>query len=279
MATCTFNLEPSLPDVEGDSKQIEQVLLHLAGNAGDAIGDEGAITITTSSTLSEDVRARNHPEIDAREYVWLTVRDTGVGMDARTREHVFEPYFTAKSAGFSAGLGLPVVYGIVNQLGGAIAVDSEVGQGTSFTIALRRASTVRAVRSTADSLAPTEKNGRRTILLVDDEDDVRSVMKSALCQRGYNVLDAASGADAIHLLADHSGTIDMLVTDVLMPGMSGRELYEHLARRHPGLRVLYVSGYADDVFAHQQQWGTAFLPKPFSLDALAQRVCDGLHSA
>jgi len=279
LATCTFNLEPSLPDVEGDSKQIEQVLLHLAGNAGDAIGDEGAITITTSSTLSEDVRARNHPEIDAREYVWLTVRDTGVGMDARTREHVFEPYFTAKSAGFSAGLGLPVVYGIVNQLGGAIAVDSEVGQGTSFTIALRRASTVRAVRSTADSLAPTEKNGRRTILLVDDEDDVRSVMKSALSQRGYNVLDAASGADAIHLLAAHSGTIDMLVTDVLMPGMSGRELYEHLARRHPGLRVLYVSGYADDVFAHQQQWGTAFLPKPFSLDALAQRVCDGLHSA
>ena len=115
--------------------------------------------------------------------------------------------------------------------------------------------------------------------MVDDEDDVRSVMKSALCQRGYNVLDAASGADAIHLLADHSGTIDMLVTDVLMPGMSGRELYEHLARRHPGLRVLYVSGYADDVFAHQQEWGTAFLPKPFSLDALAQRVCDGLHSA
>jgi two-component system cell cycle sensor histidine kinase/response regulator CckA len=278
MAMCTFNLEPSLPDVEGDSKQIEQVLLHLAGNAGDAIGDEGAITITTSSTISEDVRARNHPEIDPREYVWLTVRESGVGMDARTREHVFEPYFTAKSAGFSAGLGLPVVYGIVNQLGGAIAVDSEVGHGTSFTIALRRASTIRAGRSTAGQ-SPTEKKGSRTILLVDDEDDVRSVMKSALCQRGYNVLDAASGADAIHLLADHSGTIDMLVTDVLMPGMSGRELYEHLARRHPGLRVLYVSGYADDVFAHEQEWGTAFLPKPFSLDTLAQRVCDGLHSA
>ena len=280
MATCTFNLEPSLPDVEGDSKQIEQVLLHLAGNAGDAIGDDGAVTITTSSTISEDVRARNHPEIDPREYVWLTVRDTGVGMDARTREHVFEPYFTAKSAGFSAGLGLPVVYGIVNQLGGAIAVDSEVGQGTSFTIALRRASTVHARSLDCEHpQAPTEKKGGRTILLVDDEDDVRSVMKSALCQRGYNVLDAASGADAIQLLADHSGTIDMLVTDVLMPGMSGRELYEHLARRHPGLRVLYVSGYADDVFAHEQEWGTAFLPKPFSLDTLAQRVRDGLTSA
>jgi DNA-binding NtrC family response regulator len=114
---------------------------------------------------------------------------------------------------------------------------------------------------------------------VDDEDDVRSVMKSALCQSGYTVLDAASGADAIHLLADHAGTIDLLVTDVLMPGMSGRELYEHLSLRHPGLRVLYVSGYADDVFTHEQEWGTAFLPKPFSLDTLAQRVRDGLKSA
>jgi len=279
MATCTLNLEPSLPDVEGDSKQIEQVLLHLAGNAGDAIGDDGTITITTSSTISDDVRLRNHPEIDPREHVWLTVRDTGVGMDARTREHVFEPYFTAKSAGFSAGLGLPVVYGIVNQLGGAIAVDSEVGKGTSFTIALRRASTMREARSPASPQSSAEPKATRTIVLVDDEDDVRSVMKSVLCQKGYTVLDAASGADAIQLLADHSGSIDMLVTDVLMPGMSGRELYEHLSRRHPGLRVLYVSGYADDVFAHEQEWGTAFLPKPFTLDTLAQRVRDSLNNA
>jgi DNA-binding NtrC family response regulator len=104
-------------------------------------------------------------------------------------------------------------------------------------------------------------------------------MRSALCERGYTVLDAASGADAIQLVADHARTIDMLVTDVLMPGMSGRELYEHLARRHPGLPVLYVSGYADDVFAHEQERGTAFLPKPFSLDTLAHRVRDGLKSA
>jgi two-component system, cell cycle sensor histidine kinase and response regulator CckA len=278
-ATFTLNLDPSLPDVEGDSTQIEQVLLHLAGNAGDAIGDDGAVTITTSPTISEDVRARNHPEIDPREYVWLTVRDTGHGMDARTRDHVFEPYFTTKSAGFSAGLGLPVVYGIVNQLGGTIAVDSEVGQGTAFTIALRRASTARTARSASSTPSTAETTAARTIVLVDDEDDVRSVMKAVLCQRGYSVLDAPSGADAIQLLAAHPGSVDMLVTDVLMPGMSGRELYEHLARRHPGLKVLYVSGYADDAFAHEQEWGNAFLSKPFSLETLAQRVRDGLSRA
>ena len=119
----------------------------------------------------------------------------------------------------------------------------------------------------------------KMVVLVDDEDDVRSVMKSVLCQRGYTVLDAASGADAIQLLADHSGAVDMLVTDVLMPGMSGRELYEHLAHRHPGLKVLYVSGYADDAFAHEQEWGNAFLSKPFSLETLAQRVRDGLSGS
>ena len=193
--------------------------------------------------------------------------------------HVFEPYFTTKSAGFSAGLGLPVVYGIVNQLGGAIAVDSEVGQGTAFTIALRRASTARAARSVSSVPVVAETKATRTIVLVDDEDDVRSVMKSVLCQKGYSVLDASSGADAIQMLAAHPGPIDMLVTDVLMPGMSGRELYEHLANRHPGLKVLYVSGYADDAFAHEQEWGNAFLSKPFSLETLAQRVGDSLNRA
>jgi two-component system, cell cycle sensor histidine kinase and response regulator CckA len=278
MASFTLNLESSLADVEGDSTQIEQVLLHLAGNAGEAIGDDGTITITTSSTISAEIRARHYPELDPREYVWLTVRDTGRGMDMETRLHVFEPYYTTKSAGFSAGLGLPVVYGIVNQLGGTIAVDSEVGQGTAFTIALRRASTTHPSRATASPALNAETKAARTIVLVDDEDDVRSVMKSVLCQRGYIVLDAASGADAIQLLANHSGSVDMLVTDVLMPGMSGRELYEHLARRHPGLKVLYVSGYADDAFAHEQQWGTAFLSKPFSLETLAQRVRDGMNA-
>ncbi len=210
--------------------------------------------------------------------MWLTVRDTGRGMDARTRDHLFEPYFTTKSAGFSAGLGLPVVYGIVNQLGGTIAVDSEVGKGTTFTIALRRASVPRGARVATTATADVPEKSARTIVLVDDEDDVRSVMRSVLHQKGYTVLDASSGAEAIRLLADHAGPVDMLVTDVLMPGMSGRELYEHLARRHPGLKVLYVSGYADDAFGREPGWGAAFLSKPFTLETLAQRVHDALHA-
>ena len=273
----TLNLDPSLPPIEGDSSQIEQVLLHLAGNASDAMSSGGTIAIETSVSLAEDIRARHHPDVEPGESVWLTVRDTGCGMDARTRDHVFEPYFTAKSAGLSAGLGLPVVYGIVHQLGGTIAVDSEVDQGTTFTIALRRASGMGSTRAAAVPRAVAQGKIAWTIVLVDDEDDVRSVMRSVLQQKGYTVFDAASGADAIRLLANHTGPVDMLVTDVLMPGISGRELYEHLAHRHPGLKVLYVSGYADDAFGREPGWDAAFLSKPFSLETFAQKVRDGLH--
>jgi two-component system cell cycle sensor histidine kinase/response regulator CckA len=276
-AILTLSLDPDLPPIDGDSAQIEQVLLHLAGNAFDAMADGGTIAIETSTTMSEDVRARHHPDVDPCECVWLIVRDTGCGMDAYTRDHLFEPFFTTKSTGLSAGLGLPVVYGIVHQLGGTIGVDSDLGKGTTVTIALRRASVIHAREATHSSVDGNAK-GARTIVLVDDEEDVRSVMRSVLQQKGYTILDAASGADAIRLLADHSGPVDMLVTDVLMPGMSGRELYEHLARRNPGLKVLYVSGYADDAFGREPGWGAAVLSKPFSLETLAQRVHDELDN-
>ena len=272
----SFTLEPSLPRIEGDSVQIEQVLMHLAGNAGDATAEGGSVTIETSSTLPEEQRARNHPDADPEQSVWLTVRDSGCGMDAHTRDHVFEPFFTTKSPGLSTGLGLPVVYGVVHQLGGTIAVESEVGRGTTFTIALQRASVNRGADPALSTTSGALEKSVWTILLVDDEDDVRSVMKSMLRQRGYNVLDASSGADAIRLLADHTGPVDMLVTDVLMPGMSGRELYEHLSRRQPGLKVLFVSGYSDDTFGREPGWGNTFLSKPFTLETLAQKVRDAL---
>jgi two-component system, cell cycle sensor histidine kinase and response regulator CckA len=276
--TVTLNLEPSLPQIEGALVQIEQVLLHLASNAADAMDDQGTIVIRTSSTLPDEMSISRHPDMDPAGCVWLTVRDTGRGMDARTCEHVFEPFYTAKSAGLSTGLGLSVVYGIVHQLGGTIAVDSEVGRGTTFTIALRRAATIRETHPATTTTADERVKNAWTIVLVDDEDDVRSVMRSVLRQKGYTVLDAASGADAIRSLADHTGPVDMLVTDVLMPGMSGRELYEHLVRRHPGLKVLYVSGFADEAFG-REPGGNAFLSKPFSLDTLAQKVSDGLTRA
>ena len=278
-ATLTLNLEPDLPHIDGDCAQMEQVLLHVAGNAAEAITDAGSIVIETSTSIAEDVRARNHSDSDPGECVWLTVRDTGRGMDAHTRDHLFEPFFTTKSGGLSAGLGLPVVYGIVHQLGGTIGIDSELGKGTTVTIALTRASAVCGSRETASSTIDADVKAAPTIVLVDDEDDVRSVMRSVLQQKGYTVLDAPSGGDAIRLLADHSGPVDMLVTDVVMPGMSGRELYEHLSRRHPGLKVLYVSGYADDAFGREPGWGTSLLSKPFSLETFAKRVQDELTSA
>jgi CheY-like chemotaxis protein len=241
------------------------------------MAEGGTITISTSATPPDEVRVRTSPDAEAGESIWLMLRDTGCGMDTQTRDHLFEPFFTTKSAGLSTGLGLPVVYGIVHQLGGTIAVDSEVGRGTTFTIALRRAAAFRRTLSSVAAALTREQETSRTVVLVDDEDDVRSVMRSVLVQRGYTVLDASSGADAIRLLADHPNPVDILVTDVLMPGMTGRELYEHLARRHPGLRVLYVSGYADDAFGGEPGWGHAFLSKPFSLDTFAERVRDELN--
>jgi PAS domain S-box-containing protein len=277
-AILTLSLDPVLPYIDGDSAQMEQVLLHLAGNAAEAMTEGGSIVIETSTSLAEEVRARNHPDSDPIEFVWLTVRDTGRGMDAYTRDHLFEPFFTTKSGGFSAGLGLPVVYGIVHQLGGTIGIDSEVGKGTTVTIALKRAAVVHGSRQAAKSTDDDDAKVPPTIVLVDDEDDVRAVMRSVLQQKGYMVLEASSGGEAIRLLADHSGSIDMLVTDVLMPGMSGPELYEHLERRHPGLKVLYVSGYADDAFGREPGRGAALLSKPFSLETLAKRVRDELNS-
>ena len=277
-AILSLSLDPALPPIDGDSAQMEQVLLHLAGNAAEAMTDGGSIAIETSTTISEDVRARHQHDVDPDECVWLTVRDTGRGMDAYTRDHLFEPFFTTKAAGLSAGLGLPVVYGIVHQLGGSIGVDSELGKGTTVTIALKRASVVHGARAAESSAIEVHSREPRTIVLVDDEDDVRSVMKAVLQQKGYAVLDAPGGAETIRLLANHTGPVDMLVTDVVMPGMSGRELYEHLARRHPGLKVLYVSGYADDAFGREPGWGASLLSKPFSLETLAQRVADELDT-
>ena len=278
-AILSLSLDPVLPPIDGDSAQIEQVLLHLADNAAEAMTDGGSIAIETSTTMPEDVRARHHPDVDPDEGVWLTVRDTGRGMDAYTRDHLFEPFFTTKAAGLSAGLGLPVVYGIVHQLGGSIGVDSELGKGTAVTIGLKRASVVCGSREAESTSIHAATKQSRTIVVVDDEDDVRAVMRSVLQQKGYTVLDASGGAETIRLLANHTGPVDMLVTDVVMPGMSGRELYEHLSHRHPGLKVLYVSGYADDAFGREPGWGAALLSKPFSLETLAQRVHDELNAA
>jgi PAS domain S-box-containing protein len=274
--TLTLDLDPALPQIEGDAAQIEQVLLHLARNAADAMANGGTIAIETSMKGSSDgIRVQNHPDVD-QECVWVTIRDTGCGMDAHTRDHLFEPFFTTKSAGLGEGLGLPAAYGIVHQLGGTINVESAVGQGTAITIALKRASPIHKAREAEAVTKNVQRAGPRTVVLVDDEDDVRLVMRQMLHERGFTVLDAVSGTAAIQLLADYAGPVDILITDFVMPGMTGRELYEHLAPHHPGLKVLYVSGYADGGLEGDLAGSAAFLSKPFSLETLVQRVQDEL---
>jgi CheY-like chemotaxis protein len=197
-------------------------------------------------------------------------------MTPEVKAHLFEPFFTTKTAGPDAGLGLSTVYGIVRQHGGTINVESEVGRGTTFTIVLPQAAGLRLVDLHRDIAVSALLSNAPTIVVVDDQDEVRSLMAMMLRRKGYNVLDAASGAEAIRLIESHHAPIDLLLTDVMMPGIGGRELYEYVSKRHPDMKVLYVSGYTDDTF-HGKQVGDAFLQKPFLLDTLAKRVRDILE--
>jgi PAS domain S-box-containing protein len=268
-------LAPGQLLVEGDAAQVEQVLLHLASNARDAMPDGGTLTVTTQLVPVE--AAPSAAGDDSPNNVVVTVRDTGRGMDANTRAHLFEPFFTSKSAGFVEGLGLPTVYGVVRQLGGEISVESALGRGTTFTIALPQA-TATTVASAPPAIADTYRPPTETILLVDDEADVRSVVRQVLHQRGYTVLSAASGAQAMQIIENHTGPLNLLVTDVLMPGMSGPQLFEQLVTRYPGLKVLYISGYADEELGRNPGAGAAFLAKPFRLETLATKVRHVLDS-
>jgi CheY-like chemotaxis protein len=215
--------------------------------------------------------------------VLLSVRDTGIGMSPEVQAHLFEPFFTTKAEGKGTGLGLSTVYGIVNQSGGHIRVDSEPGHGASFTVFFPRvappadagrAPAREAPAAGAPAPAPPIGGPRETLLLVEDAGRVRAVVREILEAQGYRVIEARHGADALRVSAEHAGPIDLLVTDVVMPQMSGRELARRLTALRPGLRVLYVSGYTDDAIVRHGMAGagSAFLAKPFTADALADMV-------
>ena len=266
-------LEPDMWPVMADGGQLEQVLLNLVVNARDAMPAGGVITIETSNLVVDERVIRAHPFVEPGEFAVLTVSDTGVGMDAKVQARVFEPFFTTKPAGEGTGLGLATVYGIVKQSGGYILLSSEVGRGTTFTILLPRVtrSSQAATRTGGRDASP---GGSETVLLVEDEEAVRYLARRALQRAGYRVIDARHGHDALALCRTLDAPIDILITDVVMPEMGGRDLAERLATLQPAARVIFMSGYTDDEIIRRGLMArqTSFLQKPFTAAQLLQRV-------
>ncbi len=268
----TTALDPDLWRTMADPGQIEQAIVNLAVNARDAMPRGGQLTLETGNVTLDDQFASTYATVQPGPHVMLAVSDTGIGMDAALQSRLFEPFFTTKERGKGTGLGLSTTYGIVKQSGGSIWVYSEPGVGTTFKIYLPRCE-----EPLAESEAPppplTTRQGTETVLLVEDEAEVRRLVERLLRMQGYTVLSAPSPAEAISA-ARAAGRIDLLVTDVIMPGMNGREMASVLAAERPRMRVLYMSGYTDAAIAQQGilEPGTAFLSKPFTPDVLARKV-------
>jgi two-component system, cell cycle sensor histidine kinase and response regulator CckA len=269
----TTRLNHEIGRVKADHGQIEQVVMNLAVNARDAMPQGGELRIETSNAVFDEAYVRQHPGAKLGSYVMLAVADTGTGMTAETLVHIFEPFFTTKEVGKGTGLGLATVYGVVKQSGGYLWVDSELGKGSVFQMFLPRVE--ETVTKAVSNAAPVEAlRGGEIILLVEDADALRKLARSFLEERGFKVLAAANGQDALAVAANHKGKIDLLVTDVVMPGMNGRALAEHLLPKRPGLRVLYISGYTDSFIAGHGvlEAGTHLLHKPFTEQALIAKV-------
>jgi PAS domain S-box-containing protein len=277
-------LDPAAGAVNADAGQMEQVLLNLAVNARDAMPQGGQLTIATQNVYLEAgggrVAARQHPGVPPGAYVRLSVSDTGCGMEESTQARIFEPFFTTKEPGKGTGLGLATVYGIMQQHEGHIRVESQLGQGTTFHLYLPR--TDEPCRpATLPAAAAPPPTGSETILLVEDEPIVRRLVQEILRLSGYAVLTALQGDEALRLCEQHQETIDLLLTDVVMPGIGGRELAERAAALRPTLKVLFMSGYTDDaVLRHGVSTAAmAFIRKPFKPAALAQKVREVLETS
>jgi len=272
---------PNLWSVRADAGQIDQVIMNLAVNARDAMASGGKLTIETSNVTLDEDYARVHAPLPAGDYVMVAISDTGEGMDNETQSHIFEPFFTTKGTK-GTGLGLSTVYGIVKQSGGYIWVHSELGRGTTFKIYLPRvASTGQAVAHVA---APVEyrrvEPGTETILLVEDEANLRYLARQYLEKQGYKVIEAADGAVAMQIAVAHDKMIHLLLTDVIMPGMNGRELAQRICEIRPNVKVLYMSGYTENVIGHDGMLdaGVSLLQKPFTLRDLKNKVREVLDA-
>jgi two-component system cell cycle sensor histidine kinase/response regulator CckA len=272
-------LDQQLGSVRADPGQIEQVLMNLAVNARDAMPSGGKLTIETCNKDLDRLYTREHAVVKPGRYVLLAVSDNGTGMDGEIASHVFEPFFTTKEQGKGTGLGLSTVYGIVKQSGGYIWVYSEPGLGTTFKIYLPQVDAA-AERLPAQQLRPEVYRGTETILLVEDEEGVRSLIRQVLTRHGYTVLESGHGGEALLLCERHPGRIDLLLTDVVLSQMSGRELAERLTPLRHDMKVLYMSGYTDEAIVHHGVLtpGSAFVQKPFTTEALTRKVRQVLDS-
>ena len=273
-------LKQGLGQVKADPGQIEQVIMNLVVNARDAMPNGGKLIIETANVDLDETYCRSHPPTQPGQYVMVAVSDTGIGMDAATQARIFEPFFTTKEQGKGTGLGLATTYGVVKQSEGYIWVYSELGKGTTFKVYLPR------VDEPAQTLEADRANlklarGVETILLVEDADALRELTAALLEMNGYTVLAMENGKEAIKLAESYNGQIHVLLTDVVMPGMSGRELANYLTTKRPDMRVLYMSGYTRDAIMHRGVLddGISFIEKPFSQEALMRKLRELLDSA
>jgi two-component system cell cycle sensor histidine kinase/response regulator CckA len=270
----TTILSPDLGRVKADHGQLEQVILNLAVNARDAMPHGGKLVVQTKNFVMDEAFVRRYPyPVQPGPYACLTMSDTGIGMDAETKARAFEPFFTTKEKGKGTGLGLSTVYGVVKQSGGYIDTISAPGAGTTFVIYLPSVSeAIQTERPSASVVGSSD--GRETILLAEDEGSLRTLTRNTLELCGYKVLEAKDGADAIKVSERHTGPIDLLLTDVVMPGMGGNQLAQELTRRRPEIKALFMSGYTGQTVGVQGPIdpGSAFVPKPFTRDTLTRKI-------
>ena len=272
-------LDPALAPVRADAGQIEQVILNLVVNSRDAMPEGGKVTIETANVELGEAYCLQHAAVQPGLYVMLAVSDTGAGMDTATQSRIFEPFFTTKTKDKGTGLGLSTVYGIVKQSGGSIWTYSEIGKGTTFKVYLPRAEgTAEVIERPAPALPAARAT--ETVLLVEDDPSLRKLALTILTGLGYTVLDAGAGSDALDLAREHTGSIDLVLSDVVMPQMSGADFVSTLRASRPGISVLYMSGYTDDaIIRHNMlESGAAFLQKPFTPASLARKIREVLDA-
>jgi signal transduction histidine kinase len=269
---CTL-LDPATGHIKADPGQIEQVIMNLAVNARDAMPTGGKLTVTTTSATLDKNHLKNFPDMDAGDYVLLAIADTGTGMSEEVKAHLFEPFFTTKPSGQGTGLGLATCFGIVKQNTGHINVQSELGSGTTFKIYFPQVQS--ALEPIRVRNQPTKvAGGNETVLLVEDEPVVRELAVATLREKGYTVVEAVNGEEGLRLARQHDGKIDLVLTDVVMPVMGGKEMADAIRTSHPDTKVLFTSGYTEDALGHHGvlRPGILFLPKPYLTATLARKV-------